>query len=167
MKGWVLATGFGLPALDELDEGGKRRQQFFSVLGKVATRFNEVQYFGSYRVVSYDAWFRERDGTIERGFAIADGQVFANIGRQSAEERELGFLDLGDKSPEAAGNYIFEWMGRFDGNGTHPAGPRPVLPDEDATMHLAAAWSIDPTVLDKMELPAAVGYLGYLPVVTH
>jgi hypothetical protein len=167
VNGWVLAVGKGLPALDEMDEGGQRRCNFFSIFGKIASRFSEVQYFGTYRVVGYDAWFRARDGLIERGFSIADSQVYANIGRQTAEEWELGFLDLGERGAEAAGNYIFESMEREDSTDTDEADKARLLPHEENTMALAGAWSIDPTTLASFALPASVGYLGYLPTLTH
>ena len=105
--------------------------------------------------------------THARGFSIADSQVYANIGRQTAEEWELGFLDLGERGAEAAGNYIFESMEREDSTDTDEADKARLLPHEENTMALAGAWSIDPTTLASFALPASVGYLGYLPTLTH
>jgi hypothetical protein len=37
-----------------------------------------------------------------------------------------------------------------------------LLPDEEDTMALAGAWSIDPSTLEDAGLPASVGLVGYM-----
>ena len=63
VDGWVFLVGQSLPSVPD----GKRFDQMFATL---AAKFSKVQYFGSYRVVGYDAWARARNGRIERVFAF-------------------------------------------------------------------------------------------------
>ena len=164
IAGWVLAVGKGLPVFDQEGEDSECRSDFLTLFMNVAAGFAEVQFFGTYRVVGYDAWFRARNGVIEREFSIADGQVCTNFGPQTAEERALGFLDLGERSAEAATDYICDCMETYGDSDSDDGHKCPLMPSEENTMALAGAWSIDPTTLEELDLPAGVGYLGYLPM---
>jgi hypothetical protein len=67
-------------------------------------RFDDVQFFGSYRVVGFVAWARALQGRPVRVFAYADGdgEVRANIGEQTPEEAKLRIATLSGLSPTAA-----------------------------------------------------------------
>jgi hypothetical protein len=166
LQGWVLAVGVSLPFLDALEETSERRQAFFAMIDKAAARFAEFQFFGTYRVCGYDCWVKARNGVVERLFSIADMQIYANIGAQTPEERTLNLMDFGERDPEAAMDYwsevklpeIKEFV-EFGGDGSPETD---LLPDEGITMALAAAWSVDPSTLQDMGLPASVGFVGYM-----
>lgn len=151
---WVFLVGQSLPSVPD----GKRFDQMFATL---AAKFSKVQYFGSYRVVGYDAWARARNGRIERVFAFVGdvGEVFANLGRQSPKvifdnaER----IDAEEQRMAAAGQ-------------DRPAAQKvlvrrqrhPVTSEED-TMAVAGAWSVDPSLLEQRHLAPSAGFVVVLP----
>lgn len=156
LSGWSIAVSHGLPALDEraTDEQfqkqaplGERSGRFILMMQSLAARFEDVQYFGSYRVVGYVAWCRARDGRIERAFGYADGQLFANLGSTTPEEAKIGFPDLSGLSLDEATDKLFE----SDGS-TH----------EELPAKLAGEWSINPLTLEEAGYPSSVGVAGYL-----
>lgn len=151
VRGWTLVNGNLLPYPERCDNepACDRRDRFDALFGKLVHEFDEVQYFGTYRVVGFDAWGRARHGAIERLFAYADGRVLENIGRQTAEEHALGLFDFGGRDAKQAEKYGMErgWGGT----------------DEENTLAVAGKWSVNPGLLDKMGLPAGLGYVGRLP----
>jgi hypothetical protein len=180
--GWVFVVGSDLPLPDLRDvtarQGGAIDPRFEQLFGALSKAFPEVQFFASYRVVGLDGWARARGGRVERIFLIADGEVYANAGVQSVEERRLKFLDLSGLSPARAGEAIFanaeqrntqeeqlvaKGMDPKEARHQLAQAQRDPIPDEDDTMAIAGAWSIDPNSLEDRKLPPSVGLVGELP----
>jgi hypothetical protein len=143
-------------------------------------RFDDVQFFGSYRVVDFVAWARARKGKPVRIFSWSgsEGTVLANAGEQTPEEAKLGFPDLSGLSPSDAGDRIFELAeqqnaeesaliasglsgrearARLRQNGPH------AFVDETDVVKLAGLWSIDPTLLSSEDHPPSLGLVVRLP----
>lgn len=179
LSGWVLVVGFSLPypTIETHHDIGKRFDILFS---RLMERFDDVQFFGSYRVVDFTAWARGLKGIPMRVFAWSgsDGTVLANIGEQTPEEAKLGFPDLSGLSPSDAGDRIFELAeqqgaeesaliasglsgrearARLRQNGRH------AFVDETDVVKLAGLWSIDPTQLSNPDHPPGVGLAARLP----
>ena len=174
VDGWTLAIGFDLPSPAAFGSKTERRKgrHFRRLLSSLASRFDEVQFFGTYRIVGFDAWARPRGGRIERIFSFVDGEVVANEGPQTSEEAALGFLNLGKRSPADATRYIFDRAealehdessaGEETSSGAAVQGRfrNEPIPSEDHTIALAGAWSVDPTTLDEQSGPLGVGFVG-------
>jgi hypothetical protein len=140
-------------------------------------RFDDVQFFGSYRVVGFVAWARALQGKSVRVFAFADTDVLANVGEQTPEETKLGFPNLNGLSPSDAGDYIFK-MAEEQGaeeDALVASGLsrrealarvrqyRRAIPGETDVIDLAALWSIDPTKLLNEDQPLGLGLAARLP----
>jgi len=132
INGWVLVVGFSLP---EVVAAGKL-DQLSELLQELGRKFSDVQYFGTHRVVGYQAWARAVNGKITRCYAFLgeSGETLRNEGRPTDEETKLGLV--------------------FDESN---------FPDESDVMNLAGAWSINPTTLEEMQVEKRVGHLGSLP----
>lgn len=179
LSGWVLVVGFSLPypTIETHHDIGMRFDLLFSRLMK---RFDDVQFFGSHRVVDFVAWARALTGKPIRIFAWSGsaGAVLANVGGQTPEEAQLGFPDLSDLSPSEAGDRIFEIAGQQDAeegaliasglsgreararirqSGLH------AFVDETDVVKLAGLWSIDPTRLSNLDYPPGLGLAARLP----
>lgn len=178
VAGWVLVAGARLPYPVGIDEHAEIGERFDALFGRLTTRFDDVQFFGSYRVVDLVAWARARGGRPERIFGFADGGVLANFGEQTPEEAQLGFLDLGGLAPEDAGDRIFAAAEARDleeerliaGGMSHREaverlreGGRDPFPDENDAIDLAALWSLDPSRLSEQEHPPGTGFALLLP----
>jgi hypothetical protein len=178
VSGWVLVVGFWLPypaaPTGPHHEIGKKFDVLFSRLMK---RFDDVQFFGSYRVVDFTAWARAVNGRPARIFAYADGEVSANVGEQTPEEASLRFANLTGLSPPVARDKILkmaeeqeaeedalvasgfsrqEAQARVRENGR-------AFPGEEQVVELAAMWSIDPRQLSNQEHLRGVGLVARLP----
>ncbi len=176
VSGWVFVVGFSLPCptIESHPEIGRRFDILFS---RLMGRFDDVQFFGSYRVVDFTAWARGLKGIPMRVFAWSgsDGAVLANIGEQTPEEAKLGFPDLSGLSPSDAGDRIFqiaeqqnaeesaliasglsgrEARARLRRNGPH------AFVSETDVVELAGLWSINPMQLDG---PPGLGLAARLP----
>ncbi len=180
---WILAVAPLIDLPSQIDESaddpivaglGREFRRHFSGL---TTRFSEVQFFCSYRVVGYVAWARARQGEPPRAFAFMD-DVLVNTGDQSPEEARLGFPNLSGLSPADASDRIFELaqarddeedrlvaagLSRNDASARVRQSGRHPLPVEEDVVELAALWSIDPTRLEKEEHRPGVGIAGLLP----
>jgi hypothetical protein len=179
VSGWVLVVGSSLPypTNETHHDIGRRFDVLFSRLMK---RFDDVQFFGSHRVVDFVAWARALKGKPMRIFAWAGGEgaVLANVGEQTLEEAKLKFADLSGLSPSDAADKIFaieeeqgaeqdklvasglsrrEALTRVRQNG------RGGFPDETDVVELAALWSIDPSRLSDQDHPLALGLAARLP----
>jgi hypothetical protein len=176
VSGWVLVLCSRLPypTIEAHDDIGKRFDALFSRLMK---RFDDVQFFGSHRVVGFVTWARALNGKPVRIFAFAD-EVMANAGEQTAEEAKLGFANLSGISPSDALDEIFriaeerekernlliagglsqpEARAKVRQNGRDP------IPDERDVIDLAALWSIDPTQLSNQDHQSGLGLAVRLP----
>ena len=161
LNGWVLAVGssWPYPTVEIHHDIGKRFDVVFSRLMK---RFDDVQFFGSYRVADFAAWARAQNGAPTRSLAWngSEGQVFMNFGDQTPEEAKLGLVNLSGLSPDAAGDEIFRIAEEQD----EKEGPaRRSFPEEDDVVNLAALWSVDPTQLPEQGHPPGLGLAARLP----
>ena len=159
IDGWTLVIGGALPYPN--DVGGSAAatrigRQFRQTLLALAGRFDDVQFFGSHRVMDFAAWAKAKDGAVLRVFSWvgADGVVLANEGPQTVEERRLRLLDLSGRDPLAAADHIFERLEDED---------EKAAPDEEDVLRLAGHWSLDPSVLEERGLPTGLGLVGQLP----
>jgi len=169
VEGWTFAVGSALPhPFDYTDspvriEIGRRFREQFSAL---SARFEDVQFFGSYRVVDFCAWARVRRGAPVRVFAWfgSDGECIANEGAQTPEERALGLIDLGLREPPEARDYMRERLGEAmrveEATGRAPS--ERAMPGEEDVVRLAGAWSIDPVELEGLGLAPSLGLIGAL-----
>jgi hypothetical protein len=177
ISGWVLAVSSWLPypTVETHHDIGRR---FDALFYRLMTRFDDVQFFGSHRVVDFVTWARALNGKPIRIFAHADGQVLMNVGEQTSDEAKLGFANLSGLSPSAATDKIFaiaeeqaaeegklvasglsrrEARARVRQNGRH------AFPNESDVVELAALWSIDPTQPPDQDHPLGLGLAARLP----
>ncbi|MEW6436876.1 MAG: hypothetical protein AB1508_06870 [Pseudomonadota bacterium] len=178
--GWVFAVSFSLPypvTIDGEDDSGAKFDALFS---RLMERFDEVQFFGSYRVIGFAAWARALKGKVTRIFAYAgsEGQIFANFGEQTAEEAKLGLANLTGLSSSDAMDKICaieeeqeaeeirlvaSGLSRADARARVLQNSRDPLPHETDVTDLAGLWSLDPTELSGLgELPG-LGWAARLP----
>jgi hypothetical protein len=182
IDGWILVVSSSLPYPDHRPRRSEAEaridQRFDDAFTALAARFDEVQFFASNRVQGFSAWARARHARIERIFAYADGEVLANVGRQSIEEAALRFPDITGLGLDAARNALLaaaalrerdEEQRLADGPDRRPAdaalhahGSAPI-PDEDEVFTLAGAWSVNPFILEGRGLPAGTGLGAVLP----
>ena len=177
--GWVLAVSASLPypTAETHHDIGKKFDVLFSRLMK---RFEDVQFFGSHRVVDFVAWARALNGKPLRMFAYAGGGdwVLANVGEQTPEEAKLGLANLSGLSPRDAGDEMSRIADEQDAeasrlvaNGLSPReararirqnGPKP-FPDETHVVELAGLWSVDPLGLPDHDHSLSLGPVARLP----
>lgn len=180
VKGWVLVVSLALPYPDKRAQRrlASTDSRFQAIFGALATSFHEAQFFGSYRVVGFEAWARARGGKIERSFCYVDGEVYENAGPQTSIERQLNFPDLSGMAPEVATSAIFSMAETIDveeqrlvASGLQSKEARKKvaerqrepMPAEGDAMAIAARWSIDPTRIEELKLTPSVGYIAVLP----
>jgi hypothetical protein len=134
--GWTLVQGIQPEVGDPL---------FSSFLENLSRRFGEVQYFGTYRVVGYDAWAKAVDGRIVRayGWLGERGEVLLSVGPRTQEEEELGFRFVESIPTDADWNNLES-------------------PGEEDVMRIAGRWSLNPQEIDAYE-SKGVGFLGHQP----
>ena len=179
---WVLIVSrpsvlpYPVAPTERFHDIGRKFDVLFSRLMK---RFDDVQFFGSYRVVSFAAWARAQNGKPKRVFAYADSEVLANVGEQTPEEAKLKFANLRGLSPSAASDRIGEIAEQQEaeedtlvakGLSRREASERigqnglRTFPDEKDVVELAALWSIDPRQLSNQDHPLELGLATRLPV---
>ncbi len=177
--GWVLVVGSSLPypTIEAHHDIGKRFDVLFSRLMK---RFDDVQFFGSHRVVDFVTWARALNGEPMRSFAWSggDGAVLANVGEQTPEETKLGLANLSGLSPSGATDKIFgieegqeaeedklvaSGLSRREALRIVRKNVGGGFPKETDVVDLAALWSIDPTRLDDQDHPLGLGLAVRLP----
>lgn len=102
-----------------------------------ASGFEELQYFGSHRVVDYCGWARYQAGHLVRGYAYLGerGEVLWDEGPLTAEEVALG----AEEFPRAGKEIDWEYAG---------------FPTEETVLDLAAAWGVNVRFTRRQYLPA-------------
>lgn len=143
IKGWVLAAGAHLPTYD----GPNSPDRIGPFLAKLSAVFPEVQHFGTHRVVGYQAWTRVSDGKLVRSYVYLGerGEVLREVGEPDSTEVKLRHQKSENNAASITGSdSMFH-------------------PNEEDVMKMAAAWSIDPTTLEELGLPASAGIVGHLP----
>ncbi len=143
---WVLAIGVTLP-----DAGDAHHiDEITPLLLALSKMFEEVQYFGSHRVIEYYGWAKARQGKILRAYAYLGeaGTTLWNRGNKTPAEVELGFNFFDEASPAAEDvNYWQRTDLRF--------------PDEEDVLAIAQKWSVDPLFKAQRYGPG-IGVLGFL-----
>jgi hypothetical protein len=174
--GWILVVGSSLPyPTNETHHDIGRR--FDLLFHRLMQRFDDVQFFGSHRVVDFVAWARALNGKPVRIFSFAD-EVMANFGGQTPEEMNLGFVNLSGLSPSDALDEIFRIAGEQQNEADALVASglsrrealakvrekgRNALHNETDVVDLAALWSIDPSRLEDQDHPLILGLAARLP----
>jgi hypothetical protein len=143
-------------------------------------RFDDVQFYGSHRVVDFVAWARALNGKPVRIFSWtgSEGAVLENVGGQTPEEAKLGMANLTDLSPADAGDEIFRLAEQQDAEKEALVATGLTLrealrrvrqssgsafPGETDVVELAGLWSIDPSRLSEQDHPPSLGLAARLP----
>ncbi len=144
IDGWTFVVSLELP--DDEDLSGKLGM----LLSTLSSRFGEVQYFATHRVVDFHAWALFNNGKELRAFSyLGDhGGVIANRGNKTQGELELGYEYFDAENPDAESD---EYWDRED---LH-------YPDEEHVMEVAGKWSINPQSFSRSEYSQGVGFVGY------
>ena len=138
-KAYKLRGVFVSPPIDEwtiavgsLPEAGQDR--FLPDLEEISRRFAHVFYFGTHRIVGYQAWAIAEKGHVRRAHAWLGerGEFLLNIGERTPEEVDLG---TGLEDSENA-------------------------PDEETVLELASRWVLDPRELDQHTEARGPGLIG-------
>jgi hypothetical protein len=179
LGGWILAVSFSFP-YPTVETHNDIGQKFDALFARLMKRFDDVQFFGSHRVVDFVAWARAVNGKPIRTFAWtgSEGAVLANTGEQTSEEAKLRFADLTGLSPADAGDKISALaeeqhakqdalvaggLSRRDAiRRVRQDGPRS-FPDETDVVELAALWGIDPMDLPGQDDSLSLGVAALLP----
>jgi hypothetical protein len=102
-----------------------------------------VQFFATHRVVEAHHWEHAKAGTLERRLRyVGERNEGEAIGQPTAVECALG-LDWTIEQPSAPPDEA-------------------AVPDEEAVMQVAAAWSIDPRELADTPTASDTGLAGHL-----
>ena len=176
--GWVFAVSASLPypvTIESEDDSGAKFDALFS---RLMERFDDVQFFGSYRVSDFVTWARAVKGQPVRIFTYADGEVLANFGGQTAEEAKLGFANLTGLSPSDAmdkicaiaeeqeveeSRLVASGLSEADARARVRQNARDPWPDEADVGDLAGLWSIDPTQFLDQDHTVGLGWVARLP----
>lgn len=146
VNGWTFVVGLSLP----YPVGSNFADKAMPLLKRLGRRFVEVQYFFAYPPIDCFAWARLLEGRIVRAFAITDSGIVWSSGRTTREERTLGLK-------------LFDFRGVRGRKGD--AGSEIILyPTEKHVLSLARRWSLDPTKLADVDVPApALGRIALAP----
>ncbi|MEZ5899882.1 MAG: hypothetical protein R3D51_10355 [Hyphomicrobiaceae bacterium] len=146
VNGWTFVAGVPLP----LPAGRAFVDKLTPLLQQLGERFRDVQYFAAFPDVDFYAWARIERGRIVRAFAVGEEGVIWDRGRQSPQERALGLK-------------LYEVRGIRERKGD--AGAAIILhPTQEQVLRLACGWSLDPSMLDKINnVPAAIGAVARAP----
>lgn len=146
VKGWVFVLSQMLP-----EPSGNSEDEWSELLCRLSNQFDDVQYFGTHRVVEFHAWARFMNGNEIRAYAYLGerGETLVDRGEKTTGELDLGYNYFVPESQEAESDSYWE---RED----------LCYPDEDHVMEVAGKWSIDPNTLEDVGLPHGVGWIGNL-----
>lgn len=160
VDGWVLVLSFALPyPNDGSNDWRGIRSPFYETMGKLASSFSAVAFFATHRVGGLDAWAFAENGELVRAFTYADSEVLANLGAQTNAERKLALPDLTGLSAEEATEELARALDQHYGQDRED-GARNPCPNEEDTLALAAAWSLDPLSLYTRREAIGVGLFG-------
>jgi len=140
VRGHVLAVGRGLPSFGGESHGNGDLLMFLRDLGKLLPTFF---YFGTHRIVEYQAWSMIKDGAVIRAYGyLGEGmETLIDFGEPTSEEVGQGLC-----FPASSGQAAEE--------------ENPSSPGEEDVMRLAGAWSVDPTSLENEPTSTRLGIVG-------
>lgn len=146
VKGWTFVCGLPLPHPISAAFADK----LTPLLTDLSKEFGQVQYFAAFPIIDFFGWVRLHQGRLTRGFIIGDQGVIWDKGRRTPEEKALGlkFYDLRGirgRKGDAGGAII-------------------LYPTEDQVLRLAAGWSLNPLLFDRMTPEPALGWIAKAPV---
>jgi len=147
VNGWTFVVGLALPY-----PVGRRpfADKCMPLLSHLGRQFVEVQYFFAYPPIDVFAWARVLEGRVVRAFAMTEQGVVWNRGRTTREERALGLK-------------LFDFRG-VRGRKGDAGGEIILYPTEEHVLRLAERWSLDPTRLASVDMPApGLGYIAIAP----
>ena len=109
-------------------------EQFLPFLNQLSQRFHQVYYFGTHRIVDYQAWAIAEQGQVRRAFGWVGetGEFLLNLGERMADE-----IELGTGLPEVEN-----------------------APDEEVVLELARRWTLDPRELQDYPEARGPGRFG-------
>ncbi|MDB5335489.1 MAG: hypothetical protein JWN70_1108, partial [Planctomycetaceae bacterium] len=144
LEGWVFLICQRLPELGHAPD----TEEWTLLMTSLSQKFGEVQYFGTHRVVGYNAWSKFVNGHEERAYAYCD-ETLVNRGPQTQGELDLGYIyyDSNDSGEDSA---------------TYRERTDLCYPDEEHVMEIAGKWSLNPNTLTEKKYPAGVGWIGTL-----
>lgn len=151
VAGWVFVVCGHLPELGHPPDN----ENWMQMMNRLAAQFDDVQYFGTHRIVGYQAWARYVGGRHVRSFCYLgeSGETKVNEGDPTAGELELDFRFFDEQCPEAKQDEYWE---RED----------LTYPEEEDVMHVAGKWSLNPQMLEEMDTQPGIGQLGCLELKT-
>lgn len=157
LEGWVLVVGTSLPypVMHTEDRHNGIGQKFDKLAQRLSQRFDDVQFFGSYRVVGFIAWARFLKGEMVRVFSFGEG-LYANLGKQTHEEALLKLPCLDGLSLSEAEDKIFTF---FDKDEDEDSLENCVFLDETGVIEMAELWSINPLNNSFTEGQPATGFV--------
>ena len=179
ISGWVLAVSVSLP-YPTAETHHNIGEKFDALFSRLTTRFDDVQFYGSHRVVDFVAWARAVNGKPLRMFAYAGGGdgVLANVGEQTPEEAKLRFADLtglsltdaldemsriADEQHAEQDALVASGLSRREAIArVRQNGPKS-YPNETDVLELAGLWGIDPMELSEQDHPLSLGLAARLP----
>jgi hypothetical protein len=138
VKGWILATGRGLP--DPCEDA----DACFRFILNLSRKVGEVQCFSASRILHHHAWIKAKNGRIVRAYAWA-GKTLWNQGSKTPAEEQLALKCYGYTEP---------------GPDTSFGQSEEIEANVDKVPLLAARWSFDPTRIDKHLLQKESGIAG-------
>jgi hypothetical protein len=105
-------------------------------LKEMSKKYDEVQFFGSFRGVGYSAWGKFVRAETIRAYSVADGIVNLNIGELT--ERENMFIE--EEIQKSTDEDELNWIKN--------EGKLLCMSDEENVLRMAGEWSINPDKLD-------------------
>lgn len=111
---YVVVLNYDLPLENE------------EILQEIALKFEEIQYFSTYRVVDLSCWVKFINGKLVRSFHYVgdQGEIYWNEGELTQEEREVGLTSASFDFEEYNDDVVY--------------------PNEDVVDEIAAKWGVDP-----------------------
>jgi len=165
ISGWVLVVGLSLPhpTIETHHDIGKR---FDVVFSRLMRRFDDVQFFGSYRVCDFVAWACAVKGKPIRIFAYFGSEVLANVGNLSGlspSDANDEMYRIAEKNSAELDKLCVAGLSRREALKLVRQNGRSDFPGETDVVDLAALWSIDPIQLGDQDHPFSLGLAARVP----
>ena len=145
INGWVLVFTSKIPTPDTESDA----EEWTALMKSLSEKFGESQFFGTHRIVGYNAWAQFVHGHEVRAYAFSgeSGETLVDRGARTEAEIELGYRYFDSNSHESKDDSYWD---RED----------LCYPDEDHVMALAGKWSVNPSSIGELNLPQSIGWVG-------